>query len=373
MKRVLFTAKVDSHIINFHIPYLKWFKEHGYEVHVASNGESSIPYADVKYNLDFDRNPLKPSNFKVYLRLKNLIDSNEYDIIHCHTPIGGALARLAARDARKKGTTVIYTAHGFHFLKGGSKASWIIFYPVEKFLSRCTDCLITINEEDYNLAKSKKFRAKDIRLVNGVGVDLERFAPALDEEKKNLREKLGYSTDDFIVIYIAELNANKHQDLAINAINIIKNKIPNIKLLLAGDGVLKDEYKNQINTLNLNKNIEMLGHRKDVDDLLRLSNMAISTSRREGLPRNIMEAMATGLPLVVTKCRGNSDLVKDNINGYEVNVDDPKELAEKIYTIYKDNELRMKFGNKSIEMVDDYSLKKVLKSMEDIYLNYISK
>lgn len=373
MKKVLFTAKVDSHIINFHIPYLKWFKEQGYEVHVASNGENSIPYADKKYNLDFDRNPLKPSNFKAYLKLKNLIDSNEYDIIHCHTPIGGALTRWAARDARKKGTTVIYTAHGFHFLKGGSKASWIIFYPVEKFLSRYTDCLITINEEDYNLAKSKNFGAKNIKLVNGVGVDLERFIPASDDEKNSLREKLGYSKDDFILIYIAELNANKHQDLAINAVNIIKEKIPKIKLLLVGDGVLKDDYKNKIDTLNLNKSIDMLGHRKDVDELLRLSNMAISTSRREGLPRNIMEAMATGLPLVVTKCRGNSDLVKNAVNGYEVNVENPQELAEKIYEIYKDHELRIKFGNKSIEMVDNYSLKNVLKDMEAIYLNYISK
>lgn len=368
MKKVLFTAKVDSHILNFHIPYLKWFKDKGFEVHVACSGDKEIPYADLKYNLDFDRNPLKPSNLKVYKNLKKAIDENNYDIIHCHTPIGGALTRLAARKARRRGTIVIYTAHGFHFLKGGSKASWAIFYPVEKFLSRYTDCLITINKEDYDLARNNNFKSNNIKIVNGVGVNLNRYFPIEDNAK--LRETLGYKKEDFILIYVAELNANKHQDMAINTIDMLKDKIPNLKLLLVGDGVLREEYKNQINNLNLSENIKMLGQRSDVEELLRISDIAISTSRREGLPRNIMEAMATGLPTIVTNSRGNRDLVSDKVNGYIVYSDEASEIAEKINALYSNPKLRKEFGVKGIELVKQYSLDNVIKDMENIYNEY---
>lgn len=371
MKKVLFTAKVDSHIINFHIPYLKWFKEKGYEVYVASNGEGKIPYADVKFNLEFDRNPLKPINLKVYKELKKMIDDNGFEIIHCHTPIGGALTRMAARKARKRGTKVIYTAHGFHFLKGGSKLNWMIFYPIEKFLSRYTDCLITINNEDYEMAKKNNFKAKEIKIVNGVGVDLSKYYPPNEEEKEALRKEYGFSQNDEVLIYVAELNGNKHQDILIKAVKELKNKFPNIKLLLVGDGVLREEYKRQIVELGMNECISMLGQREDVEKLLRAVDIAVSTSRREGLPKNIMEAMATGLPIVVSDSRGNRDLIKDSKNGFVVGVDDEAELISRIEEILEDENLGYKLGSESVKLVRKYSLEEVLKQMEEIYKEYI--
>ena len=202
MKKVLFTATVDSHIIQFHIPYLKWFKEQGYEVHVATNGDEKIEYCDVKHKIPFERNPIKINNIKAIFKLKKIIEEEKFDIIHCHTPMGGVVTRLAAINSRKKyNTKVIYTAHGFHFFKGAPLLNWMIYYPIEKILSNVTDCIITINKEDYELAK-KKFNAKHIELVNGVGVNANKFTSKIpDQEKLKLRKNLEIKKDDFVNDY----------------------------------------------------------------------------------------------------------------------------------------------------------------------------
>ena len=111
MKKVLFVASVTRHINTFHIPYLKYFKDNGYEVHVASNGEENIKYCDKHFNIPFERSPIKKNNLKAYKQLKELIKNEEYTIIHCHTPVASVLTRLAAKNARRKGTKVFYTAH----------------------------------------------------------------------------------------------------------------------------------------------------------------------------------------------------------------------------------------------------------------------
>jgi len=367
-QKVLFVATVDrGHILKFHIPYLKYFKEKGFEVHVACAGDADIPYCDKKYVLAFERSPYKLSNFSAYRNLKSIIDKNQYSLIHCHTPLGGVIGRLASRDARKKGTKVLYTAHGFHFYRGAALINWILYYPVEKLLSRYTDCLITINEEDYKNAVKNNFRANNIKLVDGIGVDLCKFSPQTIEAKKVLRNKYGYHENEFILIYAADLNNNKNQDLLIKAVNLLNNRIPNIKLLLAGDGQLANQYNEQVNNLGLANNVNFLGYRKDIQRLLKLSDIVVSASKREGLPVNVMEAMATGIPLVVTDCRGNRDLVINDENGYVVNIDDVEGFAEAIQLLYESKELKEKFSKQSLEMVKRYSLESVMAEMDHIY------
>ncbi len=170
VNKVLFCATVDYHFKAFHLPYMKWFKEQGWEIHVAASGEIELPYVDVKYNIPIQRSPLHKQNLAAYKKLKEIIDHNHYKIIDCHTPMGGMLARLAARDARKTGTKVIYTAHGFHFCKGAPLMNWILYYPIEKMMAHYTDCLITINNEDYAIGL-KRFKAKQIEHVHGVGIN----------------------------------------------------------------------------------------------------------------------------------------------------------------------------------------------------------
>lgn len=311
MKKVLFTATVDSHILQFHIPYLKMFKEKGYEVHVATNGTENIPYCDVKHVVSFERSPIKINNLKAIKQLKKIIDKEKFEIIHCHTPMGSVVTRLAAKKARKEGTKVIYTAHGFHFYKGAPLINWMIFYPVEKYLSQYTDCLITINDEDYELARKKFKKCKQIELIYGVGVDENKFNFKMtDQEKHELRKSLGLRDDDFVLIEVGELNKNKNQIMAIEAMRDLVKADTNIHLLLVGTGVLEESYKKKIEKYNLKKNIHMLGYREDIPKLLKISNILLSLSHREGLPVNVIEGMICGLPIIATDCRGNRDLIE---------------------------------------------------------------
>lgn len=359
MKKVLFTATVDSHILQFHIPYLKWFKEQGYEVHVATKGDEKIPYCDVKHKITFERSPLKINNVKAIFELKKIIDKEKFQIIHTHTPMGSVVTRLAAKNARKKyKTRVIYTAHGFHFFKGAPLINWIVFYPIEKYLSKYTDCLITINEEDYNLAKAK-FKAKKIELVNGVGVDENKFDFKMsDEEKHELRQNLGLKDDDFVIIYVAELSKRKNQGMLIKAMKqLIDEGKDNIKVILPGIDSRNGYYQEMTKKLEIEKNIKFLGYRKDIPKLLKISNLYVSTAKQEGLPVNLIEAMFMKLPIIATDCRGNRDLINSciEINNYN-------QLKERIISEMK------KKNQEIIEYeVELYKIEKVIKNIEKIY------
>lgn len=372
LKKVLFLATTRSHIGQFHRPYIKFLGEIGYEIHVAAKDNSmdiniAIDEPHKFINIPFERSPFNTSNFKSYRMVKKLINDNKYDLIHCNTPVGGVVARVASKLAKSR-ARVIYTAHGFHFFKGATIKNWILYLPIEKILSKYADCLITINNEDYNNAKKYRFKTKMIKLVNGVGFNHDKFKPQTSDSKFEMRDKYGYSKDSFIVLYAAELTRRKHQDLVIKAIRHLKDTIPEIKLLIGGVGDREDEYRELVKELDLDKYIEFLGYRNDINNLMHLSDLVVSSSRQEGLPVNIMEAMAVGLPLVVTDCRGNRDLIKNGVNGYVVNIDDDTEFGNAIYRIYESKEIRQKFSRNNLKAVQKYSINEVLKEMKKIYL-----
>ena len=362
MNKVLFVATVTSHINAFHIPYLKWFKDQGYEVHVASYGNEKIEYCDKHFNIPFKRFPFKRDNIKAYKQLKKIIEDNEYKIIHCHTPVGGVLARLAARKAIKNGTKVIYTAHGFHFFKGAPLINWIIYYPTEKLMAHYTDCIITINNEDYERAK-RKLKAKEIEYVHGVGVDDKKFSRdnMSDKEKEELRKKLNIGENDFVIIYPAELSDRKNQGMLIKAVKLIDEKLrEKIKILLPGKDSKNGYYQQMVKDLGLENQILFLGFRNDINRLIQISNLAVSTSKQEGLPVNIIEDMFMKIPIIATDCRGNRDLIKNCIA-----INDERELAKGI-------ELAMKKPQKFVDYnIEPNKLENVIKEMEKIFKKMI--
>lgn len=362
MKKVLFTATVDSHILHFHVPFLKMFKENGYEVHVATNGDEEIPYCDKKIKISFERSPFKLNNLKAIKQLKKVVEKEKYDIIHTHTPMGSVVTRLAAKKARKHGTRVIYTAHGFHFFKGAPLLNWLMFYPVEKYLSKYTDTLITINQEDYELAKNKFKKCKDIQYVPGVGIDEEKFNfEFTEEDKKELRNSIGINEDDFVMIYPAELSKRKRQIWLINSIKDLLKENSNIHLLLPGKDSLNGECHKLVKELELEKQIHLLGYRKDIPQLLKISDLAVSSARQEGLPVNLMEAMYVGLPIIASNCRGNRDLVDNCKNGYLIEKDNAYDFVCGIYKCYN---RKLEFDN---TIINDYLISNILKDMEKIY------
>lgn len=347
MKKVLFVATVVKlHIMVFHIPYLEWFKKNGYEVHVAARNdydnkdECIIPFCDRFHDLPFERSPIRKNNLQVYKDLKNIIDTEQYEIIHCHTPMGGAIGRLAARSARKKGTKVIYTAHGFHFFKGAPLVNWLAYYPAERWLAKYTDVLITINTEDYEIAK--KFKVNRIEYVPGVGIDTDKFKN-IEVNRTEKRESLGVSEDDFMIISVGELNKNKNHQVIIRAIAKLRNE--KIKYVLCGQGPLETELRELAKELDVENQVKFLGFRKDVPDLMKVADLFAFPSYREGLSLSLMEAMASGLPVVCSEIRGNTDLIEDGKGGYLVEPSDVEGFAKYIKELIEDSRLKSEFGD----------------------------
>ncbi|WP_459501958.1 glycosyltransferase family 4 protein [Bacillus sp. C1] len=369
--KVLFCATVDIHFKAFHLPYMKWFKEQGWEVHVAAAGNMELPYVDKKYELSIQRSPLQSKNIKAYKELKAIIDENGYKIIHCHTPMGGVITRLAARSARKYGTKVLYTAHGFHFCKGAPLINWLLYYPIEKVMANYTDCLITINQEDYDLAVQRHFKATKIEQVHGVGVDTEYFQPADEIQKLCTKSEMGYKPNDFLMFYAAEFNKNKNQQLLIRSLALIKDSVPNAKLLLAGNGPLLEECKDLAKQIGVFEMIEFLGYRNDISKILSACDIAVASSLREGLPVNIMEAMACGLPIIASENRGHLELVEDGVNGYIISDQDAQVFALRVVEISKSKELLVKMGIESERKIHKYSIVQVKSELSSIYWKYI--
>ena len=358
MKKVLFTATVDSHILQFHIPFLKYFKDKGYEVHVATNGDEEIPYCDKKIKVSFERSPFKFNNIRAIKQLRKVINEEHYDIIHTHTPMGSVVTRLASKSARKSGTRVIYTAHGFHFYKGASLKNWLLFYPIEKLLSRITDDLITINMEDYELAR-KKFNCQ-VHYVPGVGIDENKFDFSMsNEDKKELRKSLNLKDEDFVMIYPAEISARKRQMWLINAIAELLRSHKDIHLLLPGKDSLNGKCQKLVKELELSSQVHFLGYRKDIPKLLKIANVALSSANQEGLPVNIMEAMYIGLPIVASDCRGNRDLVKNKYNGYLIEIKDSTSFSNSIEKIYQNDKETIQFSKNSKKEINNYLLNKI--------------
>jgi len=370
LKKVLFVATVDSHIRHFHIPYLKYFKEMGYEVHVATaNDENELfNYCDKKHTVTLERSPFKANNLNAIKQMKKILSEEKFDLVHCHTPMGGVVTRIAAKKARKSGTKVFYTAHGFHFFKGAPMINWLVYYPIEKWLSRYTDVLITINKEDFEYAK--KFKARKVEKIDGIGVDAKRFQINISEnEKSELRKEFGIKDKDVVLTYVAELIPRKNQSLLIETMKDVIEKNKYIKLLLVGTGILKEEYENKIKALGLEKNIIFTGYRKDVPKIFKITDIVVSTSKQEGLPINLVEAQMSGLPVIATNVRGNNEVVIDGENGYIV--ENREELLEKILFFSEDSELRKAMGEKAKENSKKYELNNALEEMKEIYINNI--
>lgn len=353
---------------------MKWFTEQGWEVHVAASGNIQLPYVNKKYDIPIQRSPFKLQNYHAYKKLASIIDKNKYSIIHCHTPMGGVIARLAAKTARREGTKVIYTAHGFHFCKGAPLINWFVYYPIEKMLAHYTDCLITINKEDYNRAVKHRFQAGSIEHIHGIGVDTEQFRPITETHKQSLKEQSGYKSDDFLMLYAAEFNKNKNQQLLIQSLSLLKNEVPNAKLLLAGNGPLMEDCKNLAFRLGVTEMVHFLGYRNDISSLLPMCDLAVASSLREGLPVNIMEAMACALPVVATDNRGHRELILNNENGWIVSHDNIVEMSNKIKHFIQNPNLSVQFGSTGRKMIENkYAIHEVLDETKDIYAMFMGE
>jgi len=363
--KVLFVATVAEHINAFHLPYLKWFKEQGWEVHVASGGKEEIPWCDKKHDISIRRSPFTAGNIRAYFQLKKILEEEKFDIIHAHTPVGGLLARICGKKHRKSGTKIIYTAHGFHFYKSAPLINWLLYYPMEKWLSVHTDALITINREDYELAQ-RKMKAAKVYFVPGVGVDTDGFAKqAVPREEK--REGFGLPEDAILIISIGELSKRKNHRAAIEAVSKLESD--NLFYLICGRGALKNDLIAMSRKLGVKGRVLLLGYRNDTADLLHMSDVFLFPSIQEGLPVALMEAMAAGLPCVASRIRGNVDLIEDEKGGFLCGVNDAMGYAAAIERLIDDENLRKSMGEYNRDVIKKFDIEVVMGKMKEIYLS----
>ena len=299
--KVLYVSSLVETINAFLIPHINMLLDEGYEVECLCNINREIKdelkKRNIKFhNIGFKRNPLKINYFKVIKTIRELQQKNKYDVIHVHTPIAAFITRFALRRANVK---MIYTAHGFHFFKVSSKINWITYYYMEKIASKWTDVIITINSEDYEIAKNKLY-SKKIYLLNGVGLDLNKYTKLNIKERELKKKALGLNVDDFIIVMIADLNNNKNQIQLIKALEVMKDRCPKIKAIFVGEGDKLQELKEEARNRGVSDKVLFLGFRNDVNEIINISDIGVLLSYREGLPRNIMELMANGRKVIAT-------------------------------------------------------------------------
>ena len=362
-------ANVYKHLYTFHLPYIQMLKDNGCQVDVmAAQDDREITNADHCYYWHLTRSPYHFRNIIAYKQLKKLIKKERYDLIHCHTATAAVIVRLATRAVRKKyGTKVLYTAHGFHFYKGSPKRYWFLYYPVEKYLSRWTDAIVLINEEDFNRVLHSGFKNKKTYYLNGVGIHSERFAHADLVTGKKQRTNEGYTDNQFLMIYVAEFIYRKNHQFLVDASLEMAKSMDDFKILFVGRGELEQEIKKNATKVGADKYIDFLGVRFDLDLLFPMCDVGISSSRQEGLGLSVAEAMLCGLPVLASQDRGHRELIKHGETGFLYKQEDKVDFVKYANMLYENPIIRMKMGGAACLHVQKFKIEQSLRKMAEIY------
>lgn len=364
IKKVLVVTTVQITVEAFLIPHIKSLEKKGYEVWIATNTNEIIPEELKKnkwINISFSRNPFCKDSFKAIKEMRDLLRNNKFEMIQFHTPVAAFLGRYAAMKEKQK--NIIYIAHGFHFFKGAPLKNWILYCFMEKLAMNWTDKIIVMNEEDYKRAKKLSGDRTKVYKIDGIGLDLEKYKNGNGER---IKKEIKIQSNEFVITIIGELNKNKNHIQLINAVSLLKNEgFENIRIIFVGIGIEEKKLRDKAKKNKIK--IDFLGFRSDIKDIIAVSDIICSMSYREGLPRNIMEGMAQGKPIIATNIRGNKDIIKNEKNGYLVPVNNYKETANKIKRLMLDEKILDQILINNVENVKKFEIKKIIRDMENIY------
>ena len=370
---MLLVTTVSGFVPQFEMNNVALLQSFGYEVHYATNYTTPEYTGNndrlngtgiIRHQIDFSRNPFSTQNIRAYHQLKKLITSETFELIHCHTPVGGVISRLVAR--KQLNTKVIYTAHGFHFYKGAPLKYWMLFYPVEKWLARYTDLLVTINSEDYK--RASRFHYKDrgkAVIIPGIGIDTN-VTNNMSNNRQEMLDKLGISKDTIILTSVGELSKRKNHKVIFYVIQKLKRKF-NITYLLCGAGTLETELKELAASLQIEENVRFLGFCNQIDEILRITDVFVFPSLQEGLSVAVMEAMRAGLPIVCSNIRGNNDLIEEGKGGHLVVPRDVDGFVKQIQDLILHSEKCDRMGRYNKDKIKDYDKAIVISKMRHIY------
>lgn len=374
MKKVLFVATVGGFVSQFEMNDVKLLQSKGCEVHYAANFDNNVYHVEEnlyeknkikKHNVTMAKSPLRIfQNQKAYKEIKRIIDSEGIDVVHCHTPVGGVLARKAAARSKRK-PKVIYTAHGFHFYKGAPIKNWCIYYLIEKKMAKCTDAIVTINEEDYTRACKFKLReGGKAYKIPGIGIDLERF-----NNSKNAKSEA--TNKSFKIVSISEINKNKNHKVVIQGVKKLIDDGMLVYYDIYGKGPYEEYLKKYIKKLDIEEYVQLRGYTDKPEDILREADCFAFSSIREGLGMSALEAMASGVPVVASDNRGTREYMLTGHNGIVCRNNNAKEYAEAIRKLRESVETRKTMGRNGRETVKKFSIARAEKIMTEVYNNYV--
>ena len=378
MTKVLIVTTVGGFLPQFEMNDVRILQEYVAQVHYASNFRNSIYKLDQKslseqgiicHPISIEKSPfhIRP-NFRAFRQLRKIIDEENIQIVHCHNPTGGVLARLAAVTSHCR-PRVIYTAHGLHFYRGAKLRNWLLYYPVERLLAHLTDCLITINKEDHD--RAEKFHLKTggtVRQIHGVGVNLDKFDIRRDL-RDTVRSKLRVPEDAFHIVTAAELNENKDQSTVIEAIAQLDD--PNVYYSICGKGPLADQLKKRIRRHNLQGRVRLLGYCSHMKTILQSADCFAFPSKREGLGIAAVEALACGVPVIAADNRGTREYMIDGVNGIVCPPGSTDAFAGAISRLKSDKALRMQMAEKCRESIVHFGISDTEMRMRAIYQEMI--
>lgn len=375
-KKILIVTTISGFVPQFEMNNVKILQSMGYEVHYAANYKTPVYGKDnhrldgtgiIQHQIDFVRTPFSIKNIVAYKQLKRLVKEETYQLVHCHTPMAGVITRLLAKSNKIK--CVVYTTHGFHFYKGAPFINWIVYYPIERWLAKYTDTLITINREDYERAKKFKVRNRgNVEKIPGPGIDITHLQQN-NFSRAEKRNELQIKRDAFVLVSIGELNGNKNQQIVIKALAQMKRK--DIVYLICGDGKNFKKIEKLIKNLNMQKYVKLLGYQKDIRKILITADCFILSSKREGISIATLEAMAFGLPVIASDNRGTREYMEQNKTGYIYKINDITTLKKSIEYLYMNKEKRIKMGEYNKNIVKNYQTDKVEKKMLQIYTSLL--
>ena len=374
MKKILYISNIAGKeaSTNFFGTAMNAAKSLNMDFYVAANRSAStekqIALDEKKYGVhllhaDICRSPFSISNLRALRQIVRIIKEYDIDYIHCNTPVGGVLGRIAGKICGVK--KVIYQAHGFHFYKGAPLKNWLIYYSIERFLARFTDAIITINNEDYERAQKFKLRNRgEVWLVPGVGINVEDYEPK-DFNRELKRKTMGLSENDIAIISAGDLIERKNYKVSLEAIAKVNDT--RIHYYICGKGPLHKELEDYARNLNIRSQVHFLGFRSDVKELMWASDIFLFTTLQEGLPRSLSEAMASGLPCIASKIRGNVDLIEDGVSGFLCNPMDSECFAKRILMLISDQKLKASLKEATKEEIYKFQDKTVAKMIKKIY------
>ena len=366
MKKILFTASSVGHIGSFHLPYLRAFLSNGASVTVAASGEPSVLPEGVRFlPLPFCKSFFALSNFRASLLLAHELRKNSYDTVLCHTSLAAFFTRLGVVLSLRRGVRVVNTVHGYLFDENSSPLRRFVLLTAEKLCRGVTSDIVTMNRQDTNLAREKRLCRGEVRFTDGMGVELSRFAPAEAAAKAAAREALSLPPDALVFLCAAEFSPRKNQAFLLRALARLPE---DVFLLLPGDGELLSDCRSLAGELGVASRVRFPGKVADVRPYLAAADACVSASRIEGLPFHAMEAMASGLPCILSRVKGHEDLVSDGACGLLYPFGDTDGFLHAVETFRSSPELRETLSRHALDSMEKRSLDRILPVLTEFYL-----